>query len=508
MNFKGRSLAVLCGVLLLGGCGEVNEAPTLPGPVQVDPTAFVSAQEYRFTPGSVLETTSLRLDFINPRFGGGVSIPVRSSPNQGSGEARLQGIEAIIAPTDDNRIAIRIAERVPPLEVVAFAPNNARLSTRVDLSTENGLALISSGVGDRRLRVNTAFSGEIGITRLRERVSSTSTTLRPDGSLTTTELREEVPEFVITGRITLQVTRILVSRSGNQVVLEGQASLTARVPGVLNEVTGQFFGSSDLRQSNVDVILQQGSFSASFVVRQRGVAGDGTPEDPLALFARLNFRPNQAEIVYRPAQVGTQSVLFAPDPTRPNILPNQLVRIRRLLNGRVQAEFDPANVSTVLNFVQVSPPPRPFPTPIPQLPVPTPGPGAPTAFDYFFSLRTERSTGTLPGSPVEGTNPDPVILQGIVPATGDFVFRTLAGAQLAGPFNRRDIGGGVQRGNLNLIFDSTTSADRISGQWFLEQEFPTGNVEGGTADEPGNAPSREGAILIIRGFFEGTEVRL
>ncbi|MFT0798186.1 hypothetical protein [Synechococcus sp. R5-12] len=507
MNFKGRSLAVLCGVLLLGGCGEVNESPTLPGPVQVDPAAFVSAQEYRFTPGSVLETTSLRLDFINPRFGGGVSIPVRSSPNQGSGEARLQGIEAIIAPTDDNRIAIRIAERVPPLEVVAFAPNNARLSTRVDLSTANGLALISSGVGDRRLRVNTAFSGEIGITQLRERVSAASTTLLPDGSLTRTELREEVPEFIRTGRITLQVTRILVSRSGNQVVLEGQASLTERVPGVLNEVTGEFFGSSDLRQSNVDVILQQGSFSASFVVRQRGVAGDGTPEDALALFARLNFRPNQAEIVYRPAQVGTQSVLFAPDPTRPNILPNQLVRIRRLLNGRVQAEFDPANTSTVLNFVQVSPPPRPFPTPIPQLPVPD-RPGAPTVFDYFFSLRTERSTGTLPGSPVEGSNPEPVILQGIVPTTGDFVFRTLAGAQLAGPFNRLDIGGGTQRGNLNLVFDSTTSAERISGQWFLEQEFPTGNVERGTADEPGNDPSKEGAILIIRGFFEGTEVRL
>lgn len=498
MNFKGRSLAVLCGVLLLGGCGEVNESPTLPGPVQVDPAAFVSAQEYRFTPGSVLETTSLRLDYVNPRFGGGVSIPVRSSPNQGSGEARLQGIEAIIAPTDDNRIAIRIAERVPPLEVVAFAPNNARLSTRVDLSTSNGLALLASGVGDRRLRVNTVFSGEIVITQLRERVSSTSTTLRPDGTLQVTESKEEVEEPTRIGRITLQVKRILVSRSGNQVVLEGQAFLTSRVPGVLNEVTGQFFGSSDLQQSNVDVILQQGSFSASFVVRQRGVAGDGTPEDALALFARLNFRPNQAEIVYRPAQVGTQSVLFAPDPTRPNILPNQLVRIRRLLNGRVQAEFDPANTSTVLNFVQVSPPPRPFPTPIPQLPVPG-RPGAPTAFDYFFSLRTEREGG-------EGT---PVVLQGIVPATtGDFVFRTLAGAQLSGSFNRLDIGGGTQRGNLNLVFDSTTSAERISGQWFLEQEFPTGNIEGGTADEPGTPATQEGAILIIRGFFEGTEVRL
>ncbi|MFS8867688.1 hypothetical protein [Synechococcus sp. H65.1] len=257
-------------------------------------------------------------------------------------------------------------------------------------------------------------------------------------------------------------------------------------------------GSTDLRESSIDVILQQGSFSASFVVRQRGVAGDGTPEDALTLFARLNFRPNQAEIVYRPTQVGTQSVLFAPDPTRPNILPNQLVRIRRLLNGRVQAEFDPANVSTVLNFVQVSPPPQPFPTPIPQLPVPE-RPGAPTAFNYFFSLRTERDEED--GEDGEETTPGPVVLQGIVPVTGDFVFRTLAGAQLAGPFNRFDIGGGTQRGILSLVFDSTTSADRISGQWFLEQEFPTDNIETTPVDF-------EGSILIIRGFFEGAQVRL
>ncbi|MFS8924301.1 hypothetical protein NW863_07465, partial [Synechococcus sp. B60.1] len=135
-----------------------------------------------------------------------------------------------------------------------------------------------------------------------------------------------------------------------------------------------------------------------------------------------------------------------------------------------------------------------------QLPVPE-RPGAPTAFDYFFSLRTERSTGELPGSPVEGDTPEPVILQGIVPATGDFVFRTLAGAQLAGPFNRLDIGGSTQRGILSLVFDSTTSADRISGQWFLEQEFPTDNLE----TTPGDS---EGSILIIRGFFEGAQVRL
>jgi hypothetical protein len=489
MNFKGRSLAVLCGVLLLGGCGEVNEAPTLPGPVQVDPTAFVSAQEYRFTPGSVLETTNLRLDYINPRFNNG--IPVRTNPLQGSGEARIANVEARILPVNEipaseltidstlrsSTLAIQIGQTTPLVNLIAFGPNDGRLSTQFNIA---GLVAISTNPNDQRIRVNTTFRA-----------------VRDDKTV-----------------LTLTVRRILVNRNGSQVVLEGDSSLIVPTTGVLYEDPGPngnppagSFVNPLPPQGPVVAILQTGNFSASFVVRQRGVAGDGTPEDALALYARLNFRPNQAEIVYRPAQVGTQSVLFAPDPTRPNILPNQLVRIRRLLNGRVQAEFDPANVSTVLNFVQVSPPPRPFPTPISQLPVPG-RPDAPTAFDYFFSLRTERSTGTLPGSPVEGTNLEPVILQGIVPTTGDFVFRTLAGAQLAGPFNRLDVGGGVQRGNLNLIFDSTTSADRISGQWFLEQEFPTGNVEGGTADEPGNAPSQEGAILIIRGFFEGTEVRL
>lgn len=465
MNFKGRSLAVLCGVLLLGGCGEVNESPTLPGPVQVDPAAFVSAQEYRFTPGSVLETTSLRLDYVNPRFDNG--IPVRTNPFQGSGEARIANVEARILPVNEipasdltidstlrsSTLAVQIGRTTPLVNLIAFGPNDGRLSTQFNIA---GLVAISTNPNDQRIRVNTTF-----------RAAREGTVL------------------------TLTVRRILVNRNGNQVVLEGDSSLIVRTTGVLYEDPGPGgnppAGSFVNPTEGVSAILQTGSFSASFVVRQRGVAGDGTPEDALALFARLNFRPNQAEIVYRLAQVGTQSVLFAPDPTRPNILPNQLVRIRRLLNGRVQAEFDPANTSTVLNFVQVSPPPRPFPTPIPQLPVPTPGPGAPTAFDYFFSLRTEREEGG-------GT---PVVLQGIVPATGDFVFRTLAGAQLSGPFNRLDIGGGTQRGNLNLVFDSTTSAERISGQWFIEQEFPTNNLA-----------AREESILIIRGFFEGTEVRL
>ncbi|MFS8851886.1 hypothetical protein NW832_03695 [Synechococcus sp. R5-16] len=472
MNFKGRSLAVLCGVLLLGGCGEVNESPTLPGPVQVDPAAFVSAQEYRFTPGSVLETTSLRLDYVNPRFDNG--IPVRTNPLQGSGEARIANVEARILPVNEipaseltidstlrsSTLAIQIGRTTPLVNITAFGPNDGRLSTQFNIA---GLVAISTLPNDQRIRVNTTFRA-----------------IRDDGTVLTL--------------LTLTVRRILVNRNGNQVVLEGDSSLIVPTTGVLYEDPGPngnppagSFVNPPPPQGPVVAILQTGNFSASFVVRQRGVAGDGTPEDALALFARLNFRPNQAEIVYRPAQVGTQSVLFAPDPTRLNILPNQLVRIRRLLNGRVQAEFDPANTSTVLNFVQVSPPPRPFPTPIPQLPVPTPGPGAPTAFDYFFSLRTEREEGG-------GT---PVVLQGIVPATGDFLFRTLAGAQLSGPFNRLDIGGGTQRGNLNLVFDSTTSAERISGQWFIEQEFPTNNLE-----------AREGAILIIRGFFEGTEVRL
>jgi hypothetical protein len=477
MNFKCRSLAVLCGVLLLASCGEVDESPALPGPVQVDPSSFVSAQEYQFTPGSVLETTSMRLDFVNPRFDKGIAV--RNTGTQGSGEARLTNIEASIRPVGQtgstisdspgsNTLAIVLSSTLPPLEITAFAPNDARLETQASV---NGINLISSTPEDQRIRVNSSFRG---------------TLVNPD-------LDEDVQVRTI---LTLRVNRILVNTTGTQVVIEGEASLQARTTNVFNTVTGETLG--DDPPDTAIVTMGAGSFSASFVVRQRGIAGDGGGEDALALLARLNFQPNQAEIVYRPTQTGTQSVLFAPDPTRPNILTNQLVRIRRSLNGRVQASFDPANTSTVLNFVQVSPPPEPFPTPIPQLPVPT-RPGAPTAFDYFFSLRTERAGVATP---------ETVVLQGVVPTTGDFIFRTLAGAQLAGPFNRFDIGGGTQRGNLNLVFDQTTSADRISGQWFLEQEFPTGNVEGGTADEPGTPASQQGAILIIRGFFNGAQVRL
>ncbi|MEN9222595.1 MAG: hypothetical protein Q6M04_09175 [Thermostichus sp. BF3_bins_97] len=477
MNFKCRSLAVLCGVLLLASCGEVDESPALPGPVQVDPSAFVSAQEYQFTPGSVLETTSMRLDFVNPRFDKGIAV--RNTGTQGSGEARLTNIEASIRPVGqtgstisdsvgNNTLAIALSTTLPPLEITAFAPNDARLETQAFV---NGINLVSSTPEDQRIRVNSSFRGAL---------------VNPD-------LDEDVQVRTL---LTLRVNRILVNTTGTQVVIEGEASLQARTTNVFNTVTGETLG--DDPPDTAIVTMGAGSFSASFVVRQRGIAGDGGGEDALALLARLNFQPNQAEIVYRPTQTGTQSVLFAPDPTRPNILTNQLVRIRRSLNGRVQASFDPANTSTVLNFIQTSPPPEPFPTPIPQLPPPT-RPGAPTAFDYFFSLRTERAGVATP---------ETVVLQGVVPTTGDFIFRTLAGAQLAGPFNRFDIGGGTQRGNLNLVFDQTTSADQISGQWFLEQEYPTGNVEGGTADEPGTPASQQGAILIIRGFFNGAQVRL
>jgi hypothetical protein len=181
------------------------------------------------------------------------------------------------------------------------------------------------------------------------------------------------------------------------------------------------------------------------------------------------------------------------------------VQIRRLLNGRVQAEFDPANISTVLNFVQVIPPPGPFPTPIPQLPAEgTPRPGAPTAFDYFFSLRTERTDVDPDPVNPDFPSPSPVIIQGFIPTTGDFIFRNLAGAQLAGPFNRADIGGGLQRGNLNLVFSQSTKEDQITGEWFLEQEFPTADL---TVD-PDDSDDSEGAILIIRGSFSGSSVRL
>lgn len=288
MNFKGRSLAVLCGVLLLGGCGEVNESPTLPGPVQVDPAAFVSAQEYRFTPGSVLETTSLRLDYVNPRFDNG--IPVRTNPLQGSGEARIANVEARILPVNEipaseltidstlrsSTLAIQIGRTTPLVNITAFGPNDGRLSTQFNIA---GLVAISTNPNDQRIRVNTTFRA--------------------------------VREGTV---LTLTVRRILVNRNGNQVVLEGDSSLIVPTTGVLFEDGGPGPGGEILApgsfvnppppQGPVTAILQTGSFSASFVVRQRGVAGDGTPEDALALFARLNFRPNQAEIVYRPRPGG------------------------------------------------------------------------------------------------------------------------------------------------------------------------------------------------------------
>ncbi len=504
MNFKFPSVALLSLLLIASGCGEPENAPALPGPVQVSGDDFVAANEYRFTPGSILETTSLSLDFINPTFD---RVRLRSTPSQGTGEARQSNIFARISSlgssfssfgtppvgiTSDT-LALSIGSSQNLLNIRAFTADDALLTAEADLSN---LVLVLSGLGDPRIQRNTVFR-TLGVGT---RFNSTSNPTIPDlvNTLnpTDTDLR-------------LTVENIYVSRSGDQLVIDGSATLIASTLSVRNTVTGISITGEPPREEVVDgqvvntpgqsapvVNFTQGRFSASFNIRQRGIAGDGSGEDPLSLLARLNFVPNQAELVYRPTQVGTTSVLFAPDPQRTNILPNQLVRIRRLLNGRIQAEFDPSNISSTLNFVQVAPPPGPFPTPIPQLPLEgadgeiIPRPGPPTAFDYFFSLRTERPEGD-----------EPVTLSGFVPTTGDFIFRNLAGSQLAGPFNRADIGGGVQRGNLNLVFSQSTKADQISGEWFLEQEFPTANTEVGPEDP-------EGAILIIRGSFSGSSVRL
>ncbi len=481
MDFRYRSVALLCGLLLLGSCGEPDETASLPGPVQVDGSQFASAQEYLYTPGSVLETSSMRLDFINPKFDQG--IPVRDSSSQGSGTARLTDMEARLLPLGDipnvddlniddsinsTTLSIEIADTIPPVEVEAFAPNDAVLSTQIFL---NGLVLTANNANDQRLRVGTTFTGQI---------------VDEEGEVVTV--------------LTLRVERILVNSvgdPGSQVVIEGEADLFGLTVGVLNETTGDFENPDE----GITAILNQGRFSASFLVRERGIQNDGGTEDPLALLARLHLTPNQAEVLFvGPGQVGSQSVLYAPDPTRANILPNQLVRIRRLLDGRIQAEFDPANISTVFNFVQVNPPPAAFPTPIPQLPPPA-QPGAPTFFDYFFSLRTEREE--------EGGVPGPVVLQGIAPVTGNFIFRNLAGAQLGGPFNRAEISGAILRGNLNLVFSSTTSADDITGEFFVEQEFPTSNDEDDVGtDQEVEADDVTGRLLIIRGTFTGSEIAL
>lgn len=504
MNFKYPSVALLSILLMVSGCGEPENAPALPGPVQVSAEDFVEAREYQFTPGSVLETTSLKLDYINPRFDQG--LPVRSTPTQGSGEARIEQVEATLQPlgeistTNDvdldaslnaSTLAIQIAPTTPLVDLVAFGPSDNRLSTQFEIG---GLTAVATNPNDQRIRSNTTFR---------------ALSVDQEGN--------------ILANLTLTVERVLVSRDGSQLVIEGDTSLIVRTFGVLFEdsgpgpegeqlTAGSFVNPDD---ESISAILQTGRFSASFNVRERGVAGDGSSEDPLSLIARLNFVPNQAELVFRPAQVGTTSAIFAPDPQRPNILTNQLVEIRRLLNGRVQAEFDPANISTVLNFVQVVPPPGPFSTPIPQLPAEgTPQPGPPTAFDYFFSLRTERPDSEAPDPEFPQQSEFPVVLQGFIPTTGDFIFRNLAGAQLGGPFNRADIGGGLQRGNLNLVFDQSTKSDQISGEWFLEQEFPTDNQVVGPNPPDGDgetgdtADGGQGSILIIRGSFSGSSVRL
>ncbi len=513
MRFKWYSIGLLCGALLLTSCGDDPQSPALPGPVQVSGEDFVQAQEFIYTPGSVLETLSLRLDFINPTFT--EDIPVRDTP-QGSGEARQEGIEASLSSLGDatlvgegdpasvegNVLAIQFSRTLPPLSVTAFAPDDARLTAEVEL---DGLVLSANNSADNRLRAGSSF--------------------RTIGALATTSVVDPLdpdvaPAIGTAGSdLTLTVENIFVSQDGTNVVLEGPARLRGTADPVVNTATGEVTAAEPATQETVtdengntvvvdvpaedapEVFFEAGRFSANFVVRQQGIAGPGDDEDPLTVLARLHFEPNQAELVYTPTQEGTTSILYAPSPDRPNILPNQLVRIERLLNGQIQAAFDPANVSTVLNFVQVSPPPGAFPTPIPQLPTGEEGEGSnpnfvnpPGAFDYFFSLRTER----------DDELEEPLLLQGFVSTTGPFIFRSLAGAQLLGPFNRADLAAGLQTGNFNLVFDQdfdqdgiTGTDDDLSGQFFLEQEFPTNDAD-----------NTSGRIVIIRGFFEGPVVNL
>jgi hypothetical protein len=179
----------------------------------VDPAAFVSAQEYRFTPGSVLETTSLRLDYVNPRFDNG--IPVRTNPLQGSGEARIANVEARILPVNEipasdltidstlrsSTLAIQIARTTPLVNLIAFGPNDGKLSTQFSIA---GLVALSTNPNDQRIRVNTTF---------RAAVPDTKTVL------------------------TLTVRRILVSRNGNQVVLERRAKRARASSGVPSPAT-------------------------------------------------------------------------------------------------------------------------------------------------------------------------------------------------------------------------------------------------------------------------------
>lgn len=523
MRFKRYSIGLLCGALLFTGCGEDQSGPGLPGPVQVSEEDFVQAQEFVYTPGSVLETLGLRVDFINPVFGGDTDIPVRNTP-QGSGEARQADIEAELSPLGDvfvvpegggdpfaingNVLALQMSRTIPPMRISAFAPNDALLTSEIEL---DGLVLLANNASDNRIRAGTSFrtAGALPVTQLPNPIDPN---IPPSGQLLGPAGETE---------LTLTVENIFVSQDGTNVVLEGTANLRGIAEQVINTVTGEVVEAEPPTQEAVTdangntvvvdipptdaptVFFQAGRFSANFVVRQRGIAGPGDDENPLTVLARLHFNPNQAELVYTPTQENASSILYAPSPDRPNVLSNQLVRIERLLNGQVRAEFDPANVSTVLNFTQISPPPGSFPTPIPQL---DPGevgdednpnpvfPPPPTTFNYFFSTRTER----------DNELEEPILLEGFVSTTGPFIFRSLAGAQLGGPFNRSDLGAGLQIGNFNLVFDqdfdfdgSPGTEDDLSGQFFLEQEFPTNDAD-----------DASGRIVIIRGFFNGPVVNL
>ncbi len=503
MSFKLRSALLVCGALLLaGGCGDDFDSPALPGPVAVSDD-FIAATQYNYTPGSVLETTSLRVDCVNPVIDLGVAV--RDTPEQGSGEARQANIEAVLEPLDasldSNALAIKIAQTIPPLEIIAFAPNDARLRGFADLG---GLVLRGANLNDQRIRVGSTFRTQTTVGVLPTEPPSIPTIPTPTPTGDTEDPGEpQQPDptsqtfsAAADPALTFTIGNIFVDPTGTNIVLEGPASLITQTTRYINEASGLTIPEDD--EVLPTAVMTECSFSAQFVVRERGQAGPGNDEDPLTLLAELHFEPNQAEVLFRPFQSGTSSALFAPSPERVNILTNQLVRIRRLLDGRIEAEFDPANLSTVLNFTRVSPVPDPFPTPVPQSGVPA-DPEPPFTFDYFFSLRTERDDFN-----------SGVRLESIVPVTGNFIFRNLAGSRLAGPFNRADIGGATTRGNLNLVFDDTTNPNALTGTWTIEQEFPADNEEQTSADPPDVADTGDlnGTIVIIRGTFNGEQISL
>lgn len=207
----------LASLLLFTGCGDGESSPTLPGAVSPQ-AGQIEKQQFILDNGFALQTTDLRIDFINPKFS---NVEVRIG-EQGSGTAAAANIASTIQPFGTAALNWEVAQAV--VQVNAFAPDDARLSAAVAVGGETG-SLILQSVESRAdaIRVGSLF------------VSPTANPL-----------------------LQFRVDRILSNVGDTRATLEGTVVLQSNtLDGVLNRETGQ-------SSSGSVAILDVGRFSATF----------------------------------------------------------------------------------------------------------------------------------------------------------------------------------------------------------------------------------------------------